>query len=704
MYNQNNSLLPLTHLTPSGLAALFTLATVLVSWVVLYLPWESVISAEMYLPEYRPADTHDSAGQRMAHRVALGMIAIFSLIGIYLGRKNRLHYPGPVGRGLARGFDYLREHAWIGIVLIVIFTGMDAYREGGTLSNIVKASKLTYIAAGVLILWLLPTITERVTPLMRRLLWVAFLFYCLYLLLTGLIVTPNRAWMSPEDFSFSIHHHAAVTYPTLFFAQEGMRVFDNFNSAYGVLMPALAAMAQKLLGAFSFGDFLHLVQLLQVAFFLMMVAAHRILLPGRSLALVGVIFLMLPWLGSFSPAIGFPNVSAWRFLGIAVTPLLLVSVRHLSMGRSAVTLGFGSGILLLINLETALCLSAGMLVYLVVRMNPFSWGGLLRMAALFAVGFFMIAVSFALLFRTGMGYWPSPPPVGALLSSVVTYSRGLIGCPFYWEPLGIVIFIHTTFIVIRSAMTWRMRTLPFRSAFKLAIATIILSWFAYYANCPGGKWYLWTYIVLYLFLIPGYVSSERLRRWKQRWKLGQWRATPVAAAVLILILMPTALRTNLHGVNRVSRDLPISTQSSAAEARKISGIWLAREIAVGLEEKGAYVRSLAPSEDFLMFTDKTFMISLLSGHVPRFPSGTFFYSTPQYANLDGLILGILARAPKKILFDADILYPHDPGRGRDKRFVFREQALLHRLQNRLKDRYRSMGIVSGWEVWVHMNP
>nr|VFK48694.1 MAG: hypothetical protein BECKTC1821E_GA0114239_11262 [Candidatus Kentron sp. TC] len=705
--HKDSPLLP-NHLTPSGLAVLFTLITILISWGVLYLPWQSSILWEVYLPESLQPDVHDSTGQRMAHRAAIGMIAVFSLLGAYLGWRNRLHFHGPAARRIARGFGYLRGYAWIGLVLVVILAAMEAALKETTLIDIIKAFKPAYIVVGILILWFLPTIASRLSPWVRRILWLVFLIYCLYLLLPGLIVTPNYTRLSPEVFSIADRHHAAVIYPTLLFTHEGMRIFHDFLPPYGILIPALAAMGQQLLGAFSFGDFLHFIQLTQIAFFLMMVAAHRIRLAGRSLVLVGVISLILPWLGSFGVPILLPNLSAWRFLGIALTPLLLVSVRHLSMGWTAVILGFGSGIMLSINLETGLCLSAGMLAYLTVRMNPFSWGRFMQSMALFAVGFFVLAGICAVLFRVSAGYWPPVPHIGGIFNAIIYFSSGLVGFTPYWDPLAIVIFTHTSFIAIRSAMTWRMRTLPFRAAFRLALAIIILSWFAYYASHSGVST-LWTLMALYLFFIPGYVSLERLVRWKKRWKLGRWRATPVAAVILILILMPTALRTNLHAFHRVSRGIATPTQSSVPGAEEVSGIWLAREVAARLKEKSAYVRAVASLDDFLMFTSDIHMISLLSGHIFEFPKGDLFYSITQRRDLDAAVHQIVTRMPKRLLFDANILFHPPPEKKREtysifKRHVFKEQELLRRLQNRLKEYYRPAAVVSGWEVWERRVP
>nr|VFK23344.1 MAG: hypothetical protein BECKMB1821G_GA0114241_100472 [Candidatus Kentron sp. MB] len=701
--NSNTPPLLPTHLTPSGLATLFTLVTILVSWGALYLPWQSAIPWETYLPEALRITVYDDTGQQMAHRIALGMIAVFSVIGVYLGRKNQLHYHGPIARGLSLGFGYLRGYAWIGVVLVVILAAVENPRGGENLLAVLRALNPTYIAAGVLILWLLLAVTDRIPPLARRLLWVVFLLYCLYLLLPGLIVTPNYARMDPEIFSFFERHHAHVTYPTLLFAQEGMHAFEDFLPAYGVLTPTLAAIWQRLSGAFSFGDFLQFVQLTQVAFFLMMVAAYRIWVPDRPLMLVGMTLLMLPWLASFSVAVIAPNLSAWRFLGIAIVPLLLLSVRHFSFVRAAVAVGIGSGIALLINFETGLCLSAGMLVYLGVRMNPFSWGRLGWLMALFVAGFFVATGFYVLLFRGGFGYWPSLIPVGDLFAPVMTQSSGAPGLPFRLEPLPLVIFIHTAFVVIRSAMTWRMQTLPFRPAFKLAIAIIILSWFAYYVHLPTRE-NIWTLMVLYLFFIPGYMDLGRLRRWRGCWKPGQWRVIPISVMVLILILTPMALRMNLKAVKKLWSDLSVSAEGSTIGLEKVSGIWLTREMGMRLKEKGAYVRAMAPSGNFLMFTSHAYLISLLSDYVPRFPTYDFFFSIKRHKDLDWFTHEVLTRAPKRLLFDEDILHPHDPEWRRDERQVFKEQALLHRLQNRLKEHYHPIVVDSGWEIWARYDP
>nr|VFJ64653.1 MAG: hypothetical protein BECKFW1821C_GA0114237_100626 [Candidatus Kentron sp. FW] len=653
----------------------------------------------------------------MAHRIALGMIAIFSLIGVYLGRKNQLYHYAPIACWLGRLLGYLRSYAWIGIVLLLILVAIeDAFiREEITFLTTIKAFKLTYIAAGILILWSLSTITGRVSPLVQRTLWIVFLIYCLYLLLPSLVVIPpSHVRLDLELFSFIYERtHTVAIYPTLLFDQEGMRAFEDFLPRYGVLMPTLTAIGQQLFGAFSFGDFLHIVQLTQIVFFLMMFAALRIWLAGRPLALAGMMFLMLPWFGSFAWATVSPNASSWRYLGLAIAPLLLLSMRRLPMGWAvAITLGFGSGIMLLISMELGLCLSVGMLAYLTVRMEPFSWIRLVRSITLFLAGLLAAGGFYVLLFRAGLGYWPSMPPFETLFLSIVHHSSGITGLLFRWDPLAIVIFIHATFIVIRSAMAWRMRTLPFKQAFKLAMSIIILSWFAYYANFPFEKT-RWTFIVPYLFIIPGYVNLEHIKRLRQRWKLRQWHAIPTYALVLILILVPMALQNNLRAVKKVANGLSISTQLSNTGIETVSGIWLAEEVASRLKEKAAYVRATAASEDSLMFTPNFFMVSLLSGQIFEYPPFEFFYFIIQPKDLDKAIHEILTRAPKRILFDSDVLYPDNPERKSNMgyaesdmkaAFVFREQALLHRLQNRLKDYYHPTAIVSGWEIWERYEP
>lgn len=665
----------------------------------MHLPWEFSYLSEMYketqLSEFASlANTYAKhAAQGMAHRTALGMIAIFSLAGIYLARRNRLHYRGRAARELVLGIEQLKCHGWLGIALVMILT-IDI-----TIGlNLGRSTTPGYVAAGLLILWFIPAIADPMPRLTRWLLWVLFVLYCLYMLLPGLILAPDYSNLNKNQFTFALRHYTFVVYPTLLLGREAIGALQDLWPSYGLLMPTLGAIAQQLFGALTFGDLVRFVHLAQVAFFLLSVAAHRLWLPGRPLAFVGVLLLLLPWMRSFGPEMLYPNESGWRFLGIALAPLLLLATRHLSVERAAVILGFGSGILLLLNMETGVCLSVGILAYLTVRPNPFAWGRLIGHLALFLTGFFPAMGFYVLLFRMGLGYWPSIPSLQTVLTPLLASFGGQDIHLFGWDALALVIFIHTCFIVIRSAMAWRMRTLPFRPAFRMAMAIIILLWFSYYAYKPL-PWALWSVFVLYLFLIPEYVTLARLRHWKQHWK----NAAPIAAMVLILILMPMGLRMNLQAaqaVKDVLLDGPALAQSPMTSIEKVSGVWLPEKLATALEEKGTYVRAIAPSEDFLMFTGDLPLIALLSGYVPEFPTKEIFFQvTSSRKELDPIVHEIRERRPERLLFDKDPSYFTSFPNAAYGVPDFNERLILDQLKKRIEAHYHYAGIASHWEIW-----
>jgi hypothetical protein len=292
-------------------------------------------------------------------------------------------------------------------------------------------------------------------------------------------------------------------------------------------------------------------------------------------------------------------------------------------------------------------------------------GGLASRAALAAVAILLVVLIF---FRTGLGTWP--PFDAALLFGLITkFGQGYGGLSLYFDPLALLIFVHSVFVFSSLVLKWRVTDLEFDESAKLGISATILTWAAYYVNRPQA-WNLWTFQFLYLFLIADLTEPRLFRRLRRDGIVSaifDFRLAP-----LTFLLVPMLLSMNYY----IFLATRLTVEKSETTTSRVSGILM----------PGDSANALRVQAGFLGAQDA---------------SSTLFFSRHSYSvtdsDFDRLVGEINRFSPRAILFDA-------PG---DRSIVLENGAMnyfymnfFERLKSRLAEHYYQGATTSGWQIWL----
>jgi len=357
---------------------------------------------------------------------------------------------------------------------------------------------------------------------------------------------------------------------------------------------------------------------------------------------------------------------------------------------SRIGLGACAGLLVLLNVEIGVCITAGYLVFLVATANSRRVEQALRIGAAFGAGLALAATGFVALFRAGLGYWPIPSSFQDALLLIVRFSSGYAALPLkIIEPFPLLVCVHAIYLVIRSALQWAKGPLPFRSAFKGAIGTVMLLWFAYYVRAPHF-WNFWTFLFLYGFLVADYLDPRLLSVfWRRLPRLSYaWRPL-----ILALVILPGILLTNVGAIDAVGRGVSRLVAPPRHASHVVSGVQLPEEFARSLLRKAASLEALhrrQPDDGVVYFTANSYMLPLLTGFYSRLPFQDTFFETITTHDFERLVSWTIAMSPEVILFDV----PGSPLAG------YREQQqFFERLRAALSAFYASTRTTGSWEVW-----
>ncbi len=666
----------LRGLTEKQLAILFTAVTVALSYVSLRLGWWGKVDLNaLFVPEFLDSwGRFDSTGQRQAHRLMLVLVIALSLLGLWLMKQkaNLLHS------------KYAR---------LLSATLRNLTRPGPLLFFLTAAAALdpasrNRVLLAFLSLFLIVRFGKDVPPrLANGLLWALAVAGIGFYMLPALFLPIS---LVSYDAVFADHHLGIIIQGEELAA--GLRLFDQVRPDYGLLFQTLLAFVIRYFGALEIGDYVRFIQWLQLCFALIALAAYRSWRPRSPWLWLAPLFLVLPWIHTFHGAIFFPNLSALRFMGFPLGFLLLMYIGKRSGTGTAYLLGFIAGWLLLINLETGIAMSLAFAAFILARHyshKPFrivlNWG-------LFLGGIATTMLVFGFVFKLAVGYFPIPATLSDVFSHMVRSSAGLAGLKFHRDVTALLILLHSLFVFFRGAMLWRKGPLSFRWAFRIAVATCILVWFAYYANTPLDA-YIWSYLFLYGFLLLDLLSRRWFRWDGQRAGRLAW---PVPVLLLGLVVIPQGISDNATALGDNVKELKIALGAKASPGLlDVSGIRLSAPYARFLIEKAAFLKAMGDQPDLMYFTTSPTFISHLSGVYPRhLPFTEAFRDVITPSDFRSMVRLIEERAPPIILFD-------DPDGLEYRTFnttVPRKKYYQH-LQRDLSGHYRPARTVSGWQIW-----
>ena len=189
----------------------------------------------------------------------------------------------------------------------------------------------------------------------------------------------------------------------------------------------------------------------------------------------------------------------------------------MSLPRAAWWLGATAAVALLINFETAVAVAVGYVVYFVARTRQIPILLFLRMAC---AGLTTIVI-WLIIYRLALGRFPFSGNAIELSSSfklIERFTQGGFGLRLFSAgagnenyvivPFALMIFVHAIYVTIQSASRLGLGPLNQHASMRLAVATTLLIWFAYYINAPNW-WQLWTHLFLYGFLVIDLLDRRR---------------------------------------------------------------------------------------------------------------------------------------------------------------------------------------------------
>ena len=499
--------------------------------------------------------------------------------------------------------------------------------------------------------------------------------YATVTLIPGFLALPDLSDHSLLD-SVEMHYSMVVSEGDRL--AHGLRFFDEIIPHYGLLTAFLLAVAQKLLGFFTFGDHIRIVQMMQVVFCAAAFAGYFIWSRRRVLA-TGIAFIpaVLAAAGTQNLSVYFPNQSGFRSAGLPLGLLLLIALRPRG-ATSAWVLGLGFGALALLNVETGIVVGAGYLVYIACSLPSPSLMRLFRALVVFVAGAAVTLLLFAAAVRIGFGHFPIP--VFDRGTSLARFSAGYAGLKIYFHITWVLILCHALFELLASAA--RAASLDEDQKVRAAIAGMIVVWFGYFFNRPH-PWNLWTFYFLYGFFVIDFVRPEALvahARWLRAGRLS------IGFAIVTLFVS-----TQLDGVIAAAKQGMTSVSADAPKRpRLLSDVGVPEVYAQLVERKAAFLRTRSQDGPVLYFTSSMYLMPLVSGVFPHLPVSDVFVDSFTVQDFENLAEWIEKRSPDELLFD-------DPAAGWDGSHW--RQQFMRRFKDRLSPLYVLSTRADGWEVW-----
>src|ERR1700694_3182666 len=644
--------------TDKDLAILLVGGALAVGLLALFAPWWPVrdLSATFTPEMIEWLQMVDSTAQRRAHQLALAFLALGALGSLWLLARRPQWLRGSAATTIAQRLHLISQP---GPLLSIL--------AGGAILWL--APDRTALAYGLLLIPVALIVCYVRPSLLNKAGWVALLIYFLLLMLPGIFLRPLL-----QSHPIWLEWHYGSTVGVGERLAVGMRLYGEIDHHYGLLLSMASGLVERHVAALSAAQYYRAIQALNLAFALLAGIAYWRWRRGNALKVLVPLMLVLPFIHSQHLCLNFPNHSAWRFIGFPVAVLMLLMLGRAREQRLPLVLGGIAAVALLFNLETGIALSCGILIFLIARVGPAplaTWPG---RAAGFALGLAAVVLLVMLIYRAGLGTWAIPNSLSEVLGSISSFSAGYAGYPLSGDPLALVIFLHALYVIVYGALRWRFGALRFATAFRMAIATTLLVWFAYYVNRPFS-WYLWSYLFLYGFLLADFVDL-RLLRWN--WADVQLLRISAGTIVLALILIPTATAENRVAMtnllaNRVW-DLKIAVKTTvnlvifnlqpsirdcfprsigATESgRMLSGIPLPGDLEALIKEKANYLQAQPDRHELVYFTVNSYFVPRLTGLYERRLGYRDAFTPITNRQMDELVARLLALAPPRILFDA----------------------------------------------------
>ncbi len=533
-------------------------------------------------------------------------------------------------------------------------------------------------------------------PEWRRRLWWILAIYVLGASLPGLLTPLPLHQVGWQMMMWFDYHYSAVMGDALRLAVGQIPLFD-FNIFYGILRQALLAGWIKLVGPLDWGDYFRIVQWLQLVQVALIAWAYYRWRPNQPWLALFAILLVLPWVHPLHVALGFPNHSAMRHLGIPIAALVLLAARSWPVNAAAWRLGAVAALLVLFNPETGLAATFGFLVFGLHRAPSLSIGALAALGLRFAAGAGAAGGCFLLLLVLLVGRLPELELWRKLIVFLVDGASGFAGRKWTFTSGFALIGAHALWVSLRLAVRRVSRVSGPDTAFLGAMAAITFTWLAYYINAPdlwnlASSWFPYSFLAASA-LLNRHVLTLAVRSWNvsgdhlAKMLLG---LRPLAFAVVVA---PAILAGNWNLLSFIPKHLANARSQEARGAKFVSGVPMNARNAEIIERKAAAIRELTWLSDgkLIYLSSNAFSMPLLTGR----PTGVWardpFSETHRPGDFLRLVDQIRTAAPRVVVFDntedLSLQFPEQ-----QKRFI-------EHIQRELSSLYQFSGKRDFLEIW-----
>ncbi len=684
-------------LSISSLSSIIMIIVTIVTFGISFIPKHSSGLLETKFTEgeayAKLFSVYDSSYQRLGHKVGLLILVVLVLMAIVIKRRQGIKQLRP-----SNSVPQLIRHAklYVGGLFLLISVSTLIINYGNS-ANIWSVGRLVIFPFFLIVLCI------KLKQIMPKyyILWAAWLGNISYILVLTIPAFLTFIWqiqIQPTHLAAVQSHYVMV----VSFADRlaiNAEYFAQWLPNYGLILPSLLGAYQKHFGLLNFGQHVRVVQVFQVIFLLVAFLALYRWKPRRPVYILLALMFFGIYAGTANPAIFCPNASGWRFLGFPLWVLCLMLIKDRSPRPLSFILGCSSGFFLLLNLETGIVITLSNIIFFISRIKLLYWRKMLCGLVRFGVGVILSVLVFGFIFFLEFGRFPFSVYILKNIAFMNLFLSGFGGIRLKFDLLAIFIFMHCVYLVTSIIITWSAREIGSVASIKIAIASSILIWFAYYMN-RADSWYLWTICFLYSFLLISFLNFRFMTfLWRKR---GLLSLIDLRVAVFAWILLPVILLNNWMLVpNFVLNKLKGQSNSLQAPTGMglsvISGVRVPRDIVALLERRAAFVKTMCARDKTIYLTRDTLLIPLMTSQCNLLNVQDVYLesigpSSP--TNFEHLIRDLLVINPKYILIDD----PFSILSATDSVSAYRLKYFA-RIMNTLGDKYRKVRAESDWIIW-----
>jgi len=512
--------------------------------------------------------------------------------------------------------------------------------------------------------------------------------------LPGFLHPPDYTRVPWWEVAYSQAHYAVVMAPADLLG-AGRALFDEVRPDYGLVLPVLLGGYERRFGPLTLGGEVRVLLALQ-ALYLALAAWIFSRQARRRLFFALLAFLTVaPWFHFDHKGLRFPNQTPWRTIGMALALAALPALAGRARRLTVFALGLASGGALLLNFESGVAVTVACVVFACFRFGLLGPGGSARdrleSGGLFSLGLLAAVATVAALVPLALGRSLDLLHLPELVANAAfTASAGFSGWPLTRDPWPVVMFAHAAFVLLLAGFRGGAPASA-RTAFRAAVAALLVVWFAYYANRPH-PWNLSSYYLPYGVLLMDLLRWTVLRLRRRRLDA----SLAVAVALLALVIVPNLVFQTAKGARQVQQAVgPALSGVTPAEGRLLSGVWLADPGAEQLEERAAFVRERAVGGAPIYLTSDSYLVPKLARVFTPLPVVDFCWQATTRKEYEGVLAVIFGSGRDEVYLDA----PGTATYATSPCAVFYEK-----LREDLHPRFERDGGVSGWEVWRRRSP